>query len=169
MITIRKLTGEDAEEYRRLRLQSLQDYPSSFVDSVDEESSSTLEDIRKKLEKRSTCTDFIAGAFKGDELVGVVGFYQYPLKKIRHKGYIWGMYVHSRYHGMGIGTRLLKYVKEQAQKCHGLEQIQLTVSCRNVKAKRLYQKAGFKTYGVEKQALKVDGEYYDEEHMMMFV
>ncbi len=169
MIEVRKLTVEDAEQYREIRLQSLRDHPEAFAASFDEERKATVADMREKLKKRNRPNNFIAGAFAGDDLVGVVGFYQYTQKKMRHKGYIWGMYVGRDYQGRGVGTKLLNYVKKQARELSGLEQVILTVASRNTRAKRLYEKVGFETYGLEKKALKVNQRYYDEEHMMMFI
>lgn len=169
MIEVRKLTVEDAEQYREIRLQSLRDHPESFAASFDEERKATVEEMREKLKKRNRPNNFIAGAFDGDDLVGVVGFYQYTQQKMRHKGYIWGMYVGRDYQGRGVGTKLLNYVKKQARDLSGLEQVMLTVASRNTRAKRLYEKVGFETYGLEKKALKVNQRYYDEEHMMMFI
>jgi hypothetical protein len=43
-----------------------------------------------------------------------------------------------------------------------VEEICLTVVTPNVAACRLYSAAGFKEYGLERRALKVGSEYYDE-------
>ena len=48
-----------------------------------------------------------------------------------------------------------------------MEQINLTVTHRNAEARALYLKAGFVPFGVEKNALKVDGTYYDKEYMAL--
>ena len=37
----------------------------------------------------------------------------------------------------------------------------------NEKAKNLYTKLGFKVYGFEENALKVNGIYYNDEHMVL--
>ena len=40
--------------------------------------------------------------------------------------------------------------------------LQLSLVSENVEARRLYESFGFVEYGVEKNALKQDGRYYDE-------
>jgi ribosomal protein S18 acetylase RimI-like enzyme len=43
-----------------------------------------------------------------------------------------------------------------------IEELQLTVVTINLGAIGLYESLGFKTYGVEPKALKVDNDYYEE-------
>ena len=45
---------------------------------------------------------------------------------------------------------------------HRVELVQLTVVRDNEQARHLYASLGFREYGVEKNALKQDGRYYDE-------
>ncbi len=47
--------------------------------------------------------------------------------------------------------------------------VQLTVMSENEAARRLYRALGFVEYGVEKNALKQDGRYYDEVLMVKFL
>lgn len=49
-----------------------------------------------------------------------------------------------------------------------LEQLNLGVVSTNEPAKRLYESMGFKTYGIEKRAIKMNGVYNDDEHMVLF-
>jgi RimJ/RimL family protein N-acetyltransferase len=48
-----------------------------------------------------------------------------------------------------------------------LAQVRLCVNAENVAAKRLYAAIGFSTFGVEPRAMRVGGEFYDEEHMVL--
>jgi RimJ/RimL family protein N-acetyltransferase len=48
-----------------------------------------------------------------------------------------------------------------------VEQVCLTVVASNVAARRLYSAAGFEEYGLERRALKVGDEYYDEVLMVL--
>jgi RimJ/RimL family protein N-acetyltransferase len=43
-----------------------------------------------------------------------------------------------------------------------VEDVRLTVVASNAAAHRIYGAAGFKEYGLERRALKVGSEYYDE-------
>jgi L-amino acid N-acyltransferase YncA len=39
----------------------------------------------------------------------------------------------------------------------------------NEAAAKLYKSAGFVTFGLEPRAIKVDGAYFDKEHMVLFL
>ena len=48
-------------------------------------------------------------------------------------------------------------------------QIYLAVAAKNEGAKALYKSLGFTSYAYEKRALQVDGEFIDEEHMVLSI
>ncbi|TYR81214.1 GNAT family N-acetyltransferase [Priestia megaterium] len=166
-MNIRLLTKEDADSYWALRLRALKDHPESFVLSYEEEYEKEIVDVREKF-----LTDkdrFIVGAFIQSQLVGVVGFRKQQPLKVQHKGDIWGMYVAPEARGKGVGKALLNTAIEQAMKQEDLLQIYLVVATTNKSAKALYERIGFLSYAVEKRALRVDHEFIDEEHMVLYV
>jgi len=61
----------------------------------------------------------------------------------------------------------MEQLLEQCRTIDGLEEVTLSVVTSNASAKRLYQSLGFAVYGLEKRALKIDGEYFDEELMAL--
>ncbi|MBM7703142.1 GNAT family N-acetyltransferase [Metabacillus iocasae] len=164
---IRLLTKEDVEPYWALRLQALKDYPESFVNSYEEAKEKELSEIKKSFPEEST--SFIMGAFLDGELVGIVGFNQRKPLKVNHKGDIWGMYVAPIARGNGTGKKLLQRAIKQAKQIEELTQIYLVVAADNQQAKALYEKLGFERYGYEKNALKINNQFIDEEHMMLVI
>jgi RimJ/RimL family protein N-acetyltransferase len=50
-----------------------------------------------------------------------------------------------------------------------IEILNLTVVTINERAKKLYTKLGFKAFGMEEKALKINGNYYDEEYMALLL
>jgi ribosomal protein S18 acetylase RimI-like enzyme len=58
-----------------------------------------------------------------------------------------------------IGRRLVEAVCNHARQ--QVEQIQLSVAVDNEQARSLYARLGFLEYGLEKNALKQAGRYYD--------
>ena len=169
-ICIRELTGDDAGEFRGLRLRALQEHPDAFGSSYEAEvtvpNEATAERLRRNAESQDS---FTLGAYRGNRLVGMVGLFQETREKTRHKGNIWGMYVPIEEQGKGIGKALLARAIELARGTPGLEQLHLAVVSSNSRARDLYASFGFKTYGVEPRALSVDGEYLDEEHMALLL
>ena len=49
----------------------------------------------------------------------------------------------------------------------GLEQINLSVTATNDRARRLYEMAGFSVFGIEERAIKVGAEYFAKAHMTL--
>ena len=106
------------------------------------------------------------GAFADDKLIGVVGFVRDGGRKTRHKGFIWGMYVHAEWRGRGVGRQLMVDALSRIDVMDGLRRVRLSVTTNNVPAKKLYESLGFVVYGEETEALCVEGEYYGEYHLV---
>ena len=165
---IRVLGEADADEFWSLRLRALQDNPEAFGASYEEAVSTPISTVVQRLHEANVTPDnYILGAFLAEELVGLVGFRREPGDKLRHKGVIWGMYVTPEARGQGIARALLYAVLARAISLPGLEQINLHVVTTNAVARRLYQALGFEVFGLERRALKVNGQYLDEEYMAL--
>lgn len=79
------------------------------------------------------------------------------------------MYVAEQYSGQGLGRILLTETIRRVQLVPGVEQINLTVMANNSCAKRQYEKVGFRSFSLEKNAIKHGDTYYDEEQMVLFL
>jgi ribosomal protein S18 acetylase RimI-like enzyme len=154
-VRVRQLTPEDAVLYRALRLESLQNNPEAFGSTFDAEQQKPISWFAERLEHTT-----VFGAFCGSALVGVAGFFVQQGPKMAHKGVLWGMYVSPQSRKGRIGRKLVEAVIDHAR--HLVELIQLTVVSENTQAIALYASAGFSAYGVEKNALKQGGRYFDE-------
>ncbi len=167
-VIIREIGLQDLDEFCRVRLQALMDFPRSFWETAHEFRAKTKEEHAKRLaENVDAANKFILGAFIGDELIGTVGFNREKGLKGRHRGMIWGMYVQSTQQGKGIGATLLERAIERARTMDEIEVLFLFVAPENAPARRLYTAVGFKTYGIEPYSMKFDGKYYDEEMMYL--
>jgi hypothetical protein len=67
---IRRLAEADAAAFRGLRLAGLQESPTGFGSSYAAEKDSTVADFAAIIAR-----NYIAGAFVGEHLAGVAGFY----------------------------------------------------------------------------------------------
>jgi ribosomal protein S18 acetylase RimI-like enzyme len=105
-------------------------------------------------------TQFSNVGFREMKLVAIAGFAIQQGQKEAHKGSLWGMYVRPDSRGIGIGRQLVEAVFDLARQ--RVELIQLAVVRDNEQARRLYTSLGFVDYGLERNALKQDGRYYDE-------
>src|SRR5208337_1128263 len=164
-VETRALTEGDAAAYWNLRLEALEQEPASFAESAEEHRATPIELAAARL--READTGFVLGAFLDAELVGMAGFFREKHLKARHKGRIWGVYVRASCRGQGIGRALLLALLQRIKALPGFEQVNLTVSSRQVAAKALYRSLGFETFGVERAALKIGDHYFDEEYMAL--
>ncbi len=163
---IRFLTGEDAGEWARLRLEALKGDPEAFSSSVEEHHALTQDEIRRRL--GSTAEDsFAVGAFDGKRLVGMAGFVREKGPKIRHKGFVWGVYVTPGLRGRGLARQIFTTMLERVRRIPGLENVLISVATSQTAARRLYRSLGFETFGLEPQALKIGERYIDEEYLLL--
>lgn len=163
---IRALEPSDFELFYSFRLRGLRENPEAFGSTFAEESVMSPEVRRSHFH----CTDenFVLGAFgEQGQLIGVAGFYRAAHLKLRHKGFVWGMYVPPESRGRGVGRTLLASIVERGRSLPGLEQICLDVVTVNEAARTLYLSQGFQIYALEREAMKQDGRYYDLEHMVL--
>ncbi|WP_273129100.1 GNAT family N-acetyltransferase [Bacillus weihaiensis] len=161
----RLIQPEEAEKFRTLRLTALKECPECFASSYDEEKTISLARFKEQL---TTINSYVYGAFRNEELVGTLTLVEETKQKLNHRATIFAMYISCDYRKNGIGKKLLQEAIKKANELQ-LEQVYLTVVSSNEPAKNLYYSQGFKSFGYEKRALKVDGVYYDEEHLVHFL
>jgi RimJ/RimL family protein N-acetyltransferase len=157
-IEIRRLAQGDAADvarYRDIRLEALSTSPEAFGSNYEVENAQPASWFADRLGSAT-----VLGAFRDSELVGIAGFAVQQGQKRAHKGVLWGMYVRPGARTGGIGRRLIEAILEVARQ--HVELIQLTVVQDNARARRLYASLGFVDYGIERNALKQNGRYYDE-------
>ena len=157
-VTIRPLDATDAEAYRALRLQALLQAPEAFGASHAEEAARPLAAFVERITPAPPSLVF--GAFANAELVGMAGFLTGNSEKSRHRGTLWGVYLAPDWRGRGIARALVEAVRAHAAQ-HVLV-LQARAVTTNGVALRLYERLGFKPYGIEAKALRVDGTFFDE-------
>lgn len=166
-MNVRVLNEADATQFRRLRRQRLEQDPRAFSESPAEHDSIPMETMAAGL-RHTSGGYFVIGAFSEEgRLVGMAGFSRNARIKLRHKGIIWGVFVEPQWRGKGAGRAVLEALIRRARAEPGLEQIVLSVAARQNAARHLYESLGFEVFGHERHALKIDGEYVDEDHMVL--
>jgi RimJ/RimL family protein N-acetyltransferase len=160
---IRRLQAADATAYRALRIRALWEFPEAFTSSFEEDEKQPIEKWEVRLEGEHT---MFWGAFEGEQLCGMVGLERETRAKNRHKGAVIGMYVSQEYFGTGMGRALIDALLAHARE-QGLELLVLTVTEGNTVATNFYEAAGFRSFGIEPRAIKVDGRPYAKNHMYL--
>ena len=167
-LQIRFLVPDDAGEWLRLRLESLQNDSEAFSSSPQDSQSLSAEDVRKRLSSDQG-EFFIVGAFDDRQLLGMCGFHREPGVKSRHKARVWGVYTSPGRRGQGLGRTLLQTLLARAAEIDGVEQMLISVTSTQAAAHSLYRSLGFEPFGHEPRALKISGRYIDEEHMLLLL
>lgn len=164
-IDIRNIRVEEAKGYWELRLEALQKHPAAFGAAYEESVLLPMEEVEKRIGQDSS--NYILGAFTAEgQLIGTVGFKREQSLKLKHKAFIWGVYVSENYRGEGIAKQLMVEVIHRGKQLEGLKQVTLSVVTTNGAALDLYRKLGFESYGVERNALEYKSQGYDEEMMV---
>jgi len=170
---IRPLTELDGKQFWKLRLRALQENPEAFGAAYEEEINTPIDKHISHFNNDFIVPaeeNFILGAYnENNDMVGMVGFRRERRTKLRHKSNVWGMYVMSELRQTGIGKLLLSELLNKAKTLEGLEQVNLSVVSSNTEAKGIYNLFSFKTYGLEKNALKVGEQYFQEDLMVCFI
>jgi ribosomal protein S18 acetylase RimI-like enzyme len=163
---IRKLLPQDAEEYKKLRLEALQNKPEAFASSYEEECGNPADFYAKRF---ASVISAEFGAFEKGTMAGTAALIKETKLKLKHRAIIAAVYVKPEYRGRGAARKLIEASLAEASGDHNIEQVTLSVESGNEPAKSLYASFGFTVYGVEKRALKIGVNYYDEDHMILYL
>jgi GNAT superfamily N-acetyltransferase len=163
---IAPLVASDAAQYRILMLQAYELAADAFTSTASERAAEPESFWVRRIVDPSGMTAAF-GAFQGDRLVGTVALEFSAKPKTRHKAMVIGMYVAPEARRTGAARGLLQAAVECARARQDLLLLTLTVTQGNVPATTLYERAGFKTFGVEPMAILTPGGYRAKVHMWL--
>jgi RimJ/RimL family protein N-acetyltransferase len=161
-VTIRTGVEEDADAYRELRLEALQNHPEVYSSDYDHALSLPMAYWVERL--RAGGTGDVAQMYfaaYGQELVGLCGIYRADGPRTRHSANVVSLYVRPPWRGLGIAAALVTACLDWARS-HDVRIVKLGVITTNAPAIAVYERCGFRTYGTEPQAIFYDGVFYDE-------
>lgn len=162
----KRLSAEDMDLWFPFRIASLKESPTAFLADPEKELSQGVDFFRSRIVEGGD-DNVIFGCFEANKIVGAIGVVREFHLKSSHKAFIWGMYVAPEFRGLKIGGKLLDMAVQYAKERMKVKQLTLSVESTRESAKALYQSRGFKTWGQEKNAIHVDGKYFDEEYMAL--
>ena len=160
----RILVPADSDACYSLRLEALQDTPRAFGMTLDEQIALGPNWYNEQL-SADPANAVIAGTFIDNGLAAVAAFFRQTGEKRRHKALIWGVYVSPIHRRQGLARRTLACILEHLRADGNIRIVQLQVDTENTGARALYLLLGFKSYGLEREAMRVDGQIVDEELM----
>jgi RimJ/RimL family protein N-acetyltransferase len=161
-VLIRPTHTDDATAYRALRLESLQAHPEAFGADYATNAARPIEYWQERMSAGAGGEHGITYvAEAAGELIGMTALVRHDQAKTRHAGSIFSVYTHADWRGTGVAAALIEACVSYAGML-GLRLVRLGVVTTNASAIRLYQRCGFQVYGVEPEALYLNGIYYDE-------
>lgn len=163
MIKITRIKPSRWKEYKDLRIESIKNSPQAFLSDLQETLNSSDSSWQKKIKNM-----FFAVNEK-DQLVGMVGCLREKKNQQDHIMKIVSLYVTPKFRGQGLGRKLLKKALKFAQENKNITKIELGVITKQKAAIKLYQSSGFVEIGIQKRALKIDENYYDESLMELYL
>jgi RimJ/RimL family protein N-acetyltransferase len=166
-IIIRKLQPHESSTYREVRLSCLKNVPQYFGSTYEEEVLNPKFMFETFIENGSL-DHVMFGAFDEERLIGITGFNRMARQRAMHRGEIVQVYVDARYRGQNLGEKLIRRALEYAFHLDGIEQVQLSVIVSNQTAIQLYEKLGFRKFGVQPRYFKVGDIYMDQQFMQLF-
>lgn len=160
--TIRPLTLADVDAYRALRLEALHDSPEAFSASPEDEDMSDAAMADRCVPR---FPGLALGAFHEATLIGMAAYVPDRGVKTRHKAKVVGVYLKPDWRKSGVGRALVEAIIAHARQQRVILQCYATMH--NLPARRLYHALGFVQFGVERDALMINGQGFDEELLML--
>ncbi len=157
-IIIREAALSDAQQFRELRLNALQDSPTAFSADYYVNLNYPLSHWENRL--RFDDYGMIFFAEHEHNLIGMTGIRQRESPKTKHSADIYSVYVRPEWRGLHIAEGILDACTEWAT-VRNVIVLKLGVMATNTSAIRLYERCGFKIYGTEPFDIFYDGQYYD--------
>lgn len=162
-MSIRRLGPDDGAAFRALRLEALEQSPDAFGEDLAEAREQTDLHYANRLEMGENF-----GAFAGEDLVGMLLYVREQGPKIGHRAFVMSVYLQPAHRGSGLASELISAAFEQAR-ADGVLQLELYVSTAAPRARAFYAREGFREVARSPRALRVNGIFHDELHMMVLL
>ena len=153
---VERLRPADAAAYRALMLDAYGSGSRAFTSTVAEREHLPINWWRARMAGGDRPVEMVLGVRRAGRLCAVAGLAFERRERLRHKASLFGMWVAPEARRLGVGRALVEAVLAQAAARPGIVLVQLTVTQGNVEAQSLYERCGFRPFGVEPLAVAFD-------------
>lgn len=162
MVSIHELDESLFDGYRQLRLRALKEELTAFSSSWEEAMQQSERDWKEGM--RSPLVRMFC-AVNDEHVVGMSGCRFEAREKKHHKASLIAVYVEPEFRGQGVGRKLVETSLLAAFEVPHIESVKLSVTSDNASAIRLYEGMGFKKWGEEPHAIRVNNTFYSNTYM----
>lgn len=166
---IRPLRQDELDDWWEMRLVALQHHPDAFGSSFEwakEQGPSYL--IERNFRDTSALNRIFVACDADGSMLATAGVFRDSGKR-SHIAVIWGVYTRPEHRGQGLSKRLITTAMDHCRSFPDIRQIHISVNADNAPAKRVYESAGFVTWGREPRAIVLPDGDYDELHMAILL
>lgn len=160
-VLLRPVLKEDAEQI----INAVEQIINSGA-YIQKESPRSVKEEENFIKRMKELDNMYIAAVINDKIVGIARVIRGELEMKRHTGLFRTWLVNSA-QGRGIGSKMMTYTMKWCQ-IHQLHKLCLTVFASNDSAHKLYERYGFIQEGVQKEQVKINGNYDDEIFMAYF-
>ncbi|MDQ0256185.1 RimJ/RimL family protein N-acetyltransferase [Evansella vedderi] len=133
---------------------------------IQKEKVRTIEEEQSFIQEMIEQDNMYTAVVIDNQVMGIARLVRGELKMKRHTA-LFRTWLGKEAQGKGLGNSIMDYTLQWG-KIHRLHKICLTVFESNKVAKRLYEKFGFVTEGIQKEQVYIDGEFDNEIFMAYF-
>jgi len=166
-IIIRTAILKDARDIIKINKEIVQE-GKYILHEPDEYKPTMLKEKTQIRNLRNTNGSIYLIAEINKKITGYLTFKKGGVRRTSHLGYI-SIFIKRKYREKGIGRLLMEELTEWAKQNPEIEKLSLLVFANNKRAIELYKKTGFKTEGILRKDMKIDGNYIDSILMYKFV
>jgi len=159
-VEIIKLTPENWENFKTIRLRALKTDPTAFGSSYEQEIDRPEEVWRQKL-----ATSWAYAAIVKNQFVGMARILFELGEHVQHVASIVSLFIDPAHRRQGIGEKIMKKIISDLRNQKIITKIILSVNTDQKPAVKLFEKVGFKTIGIARYGVKINQTYYNQLHM----
>ena len=159
---IEVLTPDQWQEYRGIRLKALKTDPVAFGESYEREEKKSEQEIREKLEDPNRKAYIIK---IGDKVCALAVASLVLPGHVNHQANIHAVFTDPDFRRLGLGSKLLGKILNDLHSNPITSRVSLSVGVEQEAARKMYEKLGFKEFGIGHKEMKINGKYYDQVQM----
>lgn len=162
---IRKITSDEWQTLKDIRLKMLHDKSIDFDYSSEEIVNLSEADWREKIEGSEKIT---LVAFEKNKPIGTVRAFRENMQRKNHVAIIRGLYVCEEFRDKGFGKSLMISIMDEIKNSAGIVKARLEVAVVLKNVIMLYESLGFEIVGTLKKELKSGSVFTDKYIMELF-